>query len=391
MKKPRRVNFLIAGAAVLLVGFGWQVSPDLLATFLSPVYYASSPDKSQPLEPVLPAPLPPVTHLVTPEPVRAIYMTSWVAGTPSLRQELLKLALDTEINALVIDVKDYSGKIFFPSENKSLIAWDSLENRIPDLREFIEQLHRHNIYAIARIAAFQDPHAVGVRPELAVKRASDGAVWKDFKGVSWIDPTAKPMWEYVAAIGREAYELGFDELNFDYIRFPSDGNMKDISYPFFNSAIQTKAQALKDFFAYLDQALADLPVPLSADFFGMTTTNTDDLNIGQVLENAEPYFEFIAPMVYPSHYPTGFLNYKSPATMPYEIIYHSLNIASQRLLLASSTPNKLRPWLQDFDLGATYDAEMIRKEKQAVYDLGLTSWMLWAPSNKYTVGALDPE
>lgn len=389
MKKPRRVNFLIAGAAVLLVGFGWQVSPNLLATFLSPVYYASSADDNQPVEPVLPVPPPPVTHLATPEPVRAIYMTSWVAGTPSLRQELLRLALETEVNALVIDVKDYSGNIFFPTENKSLLAWASLENRIPDLREFIEQLHRHQIYAIARIAVFQDPHAVSVRPDLAVRRSSDGAIWKDFKGVSWIDPTAKPMWDYVVTIAREAYALGFDELNFDYIRFPSDGNMKDIQYPFFDASTNTKAAALKDFFAYLDQALADLPVPLSADFFGMTTTNTDDLNIGQLLENAEPYFEFIAPMVYPSHYPTGFLNYKSPATMPYEIIYHSLNIASQRLLLAGSTPNKLRPWLQDFDLGATYNAEMIRKEKQAVYDLGLTSWMLWAPSNKYTVGALD--
>ncbi len=393
MKNGRRFKFLLGLAVVLLSGLGWQLSPYSWATFTSPVYYAADSQKAElpgNPEPVPPA-LPLVTHVATPRPVRAIYMTSWVAGTPSLRQELVKLALKTEVNAIVIDIKDYTGKIAFQSANADLNRWQSMEERIPDLREFLATLHRHNIYAIARIAAFQDPHAVATRPELAVKRASDGGVWKDFKGISWIDPSAKPMWEYLSALGREAHELGFDELNYDYIRFPSDGNMKDISYPFFATTGKTKADALQDFFAYLDESLSDLPVPLSADLFGMTTTNTDDLNIGQVLEKAEPYFDFIAPMVYPSHYPGGFLNHKNPATMPYEIIHHSLLSASKRLLAASSTPDKLRPWLQDFDLGANYDAEMIRKQKQAGYDLGIDSWMLWAPSNKYTIAGLEPE
>ena len=130
---------------------------------------------------------------------------------------------------------------------------------------------------------------------------------------------------------------------------------------------------------------------MSADLFGMVTTNFNDLNIGQVLERAEPYFDYLSPMVYPSHYPKDYNNFANPVAKPYEVIKLSMDSAVKRLLAASSSPFKLRPWSQDFDLGANYDAAMIRKEKQAVYDAGLNSWSLWSPSNKYTVGALDKE
>ena len=130
---------------------------------------------------------------------------------------------------------------------------------------------------------------------------------------------------------------------------------------------------------------------MSADLFGMVSTNLDDLNIGQVLERAEPYFDYLSPMVYPSHYPNGYNGFANPATKPYEVIKLSMDSAVKRLLAASSSPFKLRPWLQDFDLGANYDAAMIRQEKQAVYDAGLNSWLLWSPSNRYTIGALDKE
>ena len=146
---------------------------------------------------------------------------------------------------------------------------------------------------------------------------------------------------------------------------------------------------MRVFFAYLEKELRPLKIPLSADMFGFVTTHTDDLNIGQILEYAEPYFDYISPMVYPSHYPKGYKNYSNPAAHPYEIIYQAMVSSTERMLAATSSPSKLRPWLQDFDLGATYTAEMIRKEKQAVYDVGLDSWLLWDPANKYTRGALD--
>ena len=177
-------------------------------------------------------------------------------------------------------------------------------------------------------------------------------------------------------------------MNFDYIRFPSDGNMKNIAYDYWDE-ITPSAEVMSSFFAYLRRELGDVGVPLSADLFGMTTVNYDDLNIGQVLENAAPYFDYIAPMVYPSHYPTGFAGFKNPAAHPYEIVNQAMTVASARLIAASSTPSKLRPWLQDFDLGANYDAEMVRKQIQAVYDSGLTSWMVWDASNKYTRDAYE--
>ena len=131
--------------------------------------------------------------------------------------------------------------------------------------------------------------------------------------------------------------------------------------------------------------------PLSIDLFGMTTTNTDDLNIGQNLENALKYFDYVSPMVYPSHYPKGFNGYANPAAKPYEIVKFSMNSAVERAVKASTTPLKLRPWLQDFNLGATYDAPMVRAQIQATYDSHLNSWMLWNASNRYTIKALDKQ
>lgn len=154
--------------------------------------------------------------------------------------------------------------------------------------------------------------------------------------------------------------------------------MKNIYYTFSQDKLNAnpilgKAEVLRDFFAYLNEKLKNTGAVLSVDLFGMTTTNKDDLNIGQILEYAEPYFSYICPMVYPSHYPPTYDGFKNPADHPYEIISHAMASSSERLLAASSTPSKIRPWLQDFDLGAIYTADMVRKEKQAVYDSGLSS------------------
>ncbi|MFH0803615.1 MAG: putative glycoside hydrolase [Candidatus Tagabacteria bacterium] len=326
-------------------------------------------------------------HISTPKPVKGIYMTSWVAGTKDWREKLVKLIDETELNSIVIDVKDYSGRISFEVSDPYLKEIGAVEKRIPDVFEFINYLHQKNIYVIARISVFQDAYLVKKRPDLAVKTKS-GTVWKDYKGISWLNPASQEVWDYTIKISKEAEAVGFDELNFDYIRYPSDGNMKDIVLPYADGAAN-KAESIKLFFAYLSEHLAELKIPLSADLFGFVTTHTDDLNIGQILENAIPYFDFICPMVYPSHYPATYDGFKNPADHPYEVIHHAMASSSERMLAATSTPSKLRPWLQNFDLGATYTAEMIRKEKQAVYDAGLDSWLLWDPSNKYTPSALD--
>ncbi len=348
-----------------------------------------------------------VAHIQTPKPLKAIYMSQCVVGTPSFREKLKTLVEETELNAIMIDIKDYTGKIAFQSDHPLLAESVSDACGARDMAVFIETLHESGIYVIGRITVFQDPFYVTEHPELGVKKLSNKEEnWSDYKGLHFIDVSAKPYWEYVVTLSKEAYALGFDELNYDYVRFPSDGNMKDIYYPWSEEKITAdpdngKAKALEEFFAYLYSELSDTGIVTSADLFGMVTTNSDDLNIGQVLERALPYFDYIMPMVYPSHYPSGFNGWQKPATVPYEIIEYSMGRAVERvkeMQNATTTipasirdrlsPLQLRPWLQDFDLGARYTADMVREQIQATYDVGLTSWALWDAGNTYTREAL---
>ncbi len=344
------------------------------------------------------------SYIETPNEVKGIYMTSWVAGSPDIRSGLVKLISETEINSIVIDIKDYSGKLVFPIVNKELKAYGSEDIRVKDLQDFIEMLHKKGVYVIGRVAVFQDAYFVRLRPDLAVKNKAGTQVWKDRKGISWIDAGSKEYWDYIILIAEESRKIGFDEINFDYIRFPSDGNMQDISYPW--SSTTPKSIVLKNFFEYLSENLKDSGLKTSADLFGMTTSATDDMGIGQILENALPYFDYISPMVYPSHYPENFEGYKNPEAHPYEIINLSMKSAIDRANImdngiASTSPNtpliigktasKLRPWLQDFGLKMTYGANEVRAQIKATNDLGLSSWLLWSASNKYTRGALNNE
>ena len=333
------------------------------------------------------------THIVTPEEVKGLYMTACVAATPSFRNNLVLLAEETEINSMVIDIKDYSGSISFGSNDLRFSDAEQKGCFVSDMREFIELLHQKGIYVIGRITVFQDPIMAVKNPDLAVQKKSTGEVWKDYKGLSFIDVGAREYWDYIIALTRASYKAGFDEINFDYIRFPSDGNMQDIYFPWSEDRIVAdpdlgKAEILEEFFMYLASELRQDGIVSSADLFGMTTTNTDDLNIGQILEYALPYFDYIAPMVYPSHYPKNFIGLSNPAANPYTVVKYSLDEAFKR---ASSTPQKIRPWLQDFDLGAVYTSEMVRAQIQATYDAGFTSWMLWDAANTYTRNALLPE
>ncbi len=396
-------KFLVAGVLILglfsvlyfstpfFTSVTYEVSPEVESAAVGSVVEDREPQIDEPPAFV-------VTHLPTPDPLKAIYMTSWIAGTPSLREpRIIDLLDETELNAVVIDIKDDTGKISFKVSDPFLQEFNSVENRIPGIKELIGRLHEKGIYVIGRISVFQDPYLTSIRPDLAVKRESDKSiVWTDRKGISWLDAGSKDVWDYVVAIGKEAYSVGFDELNFDYIRFPSDGNMRDIYYPLSEERILAdpdlgKATVLRDFFAYLRKELDDTGAILSADLFGMTTTNPDDLNIGQILEYTAPYFDYIAPMVYPSHYPRGFNGYDDVNKYPYEIVKFSMDKGVARLLAASSTPSKLRPWLQDNDYPVPYTPDMVRAQMQATYDAGLTSWMLWNASNTYTREALLPK
>ncbi|MFA6006722.1 MAG: putative glycoside hydrolase [Candidatus Paceibacterota bacterium] len=381
-------------------------------------------------------------HEPRPEKLKAIYISSWSAGSATQMKRLIGLIDRTEINAVVIDIKDATGEIAFHVNDPALKAMGTESNRIGNIDSLIKELHAKNIYVIGRVSTFQDPLFAKIHPELAVIRKSDGKFWRDRKGLSWLDAGAKKTWDYIIAIAKESYSRGFDEINFDYIRFPSDGNMKDIAYRFYDEAKLTKPAQMKLFYEYLHNAMQDSPtpnpspkerggifssdqglssrseagrgeslvstaIPHSADLFGMTTTADDDMGIGQMLTDALPYFDYICPMIYPSHYGPGINGYKKPAQYPYEMVAYALEGA---LAKASSTDKwqgeslpkgeglslppsykKIVPWLQDFDMGATYDAGMVRAQIKATEDAGLTSWLLWDPANRYTEGALQKE
>jgi hypothetical protein len=332
----------------------------------------------------------PITHIATPPHVRAIYVSAWVAGLAKYRDPLVHMIDTTELNAIVIDVKDSTGRIGFYVNDPILAKYGSVEKRIPDVRAFTNMLHAKGIYVIGRVAVFQDPYMTHTKPEWAITKKSDGTVWKDRKGLSFLDPAKHEVWDYTIAIAREAYNSGFDEINFDYIRYPSDGNIKDINYHLAKG--ETRSDNLEKFFTYLHTELKKDPsIMMSADLFGLTTESTDDMGIGQVWEKALPYFDFLAPMVYPSHYPSGQGGFKNPAEHPYEIINKAMIGAVSKTQKAGGNIAQIRPWLQDFNLGATYTDVLIKAQMKAVYDNKLDSWMLWDPRNKYTPSALSLE
>ncbi len=351
-----------------------------------------------------------------PSEINAIYFTGWSGGNERKINYLIDLARKTEINSVVLDIKDYSGYITYDINIPETEKYKSKEVKIAKINALIKKLHDEGIYVIGRISVFQDPVLANARPDLAIMSSSTGKIWLDNKELAWIDPAAKESWDYNIAIAKDAQNRGFDELNFDYIRFASDGNLNDMVFPFWDE-ITLKRYVIKDFFEYLRQNLPD--AKLSADLFGIATI-AKDFGVGQTLEDAFPYFDYIAPMVYPSHYARGFIGYQNPALYPYEVVKYSMEEALKRLKnyelkikneMASSTvatgtevklysPElnvnipKFRPWLQDFDLGADYTADMVRAQIQATHNAAVNmpeaidGFMLWNPSNIYTEAAL---
>jgi hypothetical protein len=332
--------------------------------------------------------------LKTPEKVKAIYMTGYTFSSNKRRGYLVDLVKDTELNSVVIDIKDPAGKFAFPLILEGLKDWpiSSVAMNRAEYAKVLDELQDNGIYTIARITTFQDPTAVKTYPDLALKN-KQGGIWYDYKGVAWMDMTNPEVWKLPVDQAREATLIGFDEVQFDYIRFPSDGNTSQIQYHSFSEG-QRKYEVLVDFFKYLSQELSDLPTPLSLDLFGLTyqrrpSNEHYDLNIGQRLVDAAPYFDFISPMVYPSHYPSGFMGFENPAAYPYAVVDRAL---SEGNFILASTTNSIastRPWLQDFDMGANYHAGLIKDQIRASDENNASGWILWNASNYYTEDAFE--
>lgn len=317
---------------------------------------------------------------------KAVYLTAYSAGSTKKLDEIISLINKTELNAVVIDIKDYSGLVLYDSQVPLIKKLKLKSNRLGNVSEMIKKLHENSIYVIARQTVFQDPLLAEKKPEWAIKSKS-GGVWRDNKGLAWVDPTVEGVWNYNLAIAKEAIRLGFDEINFDYVRFPSDGNMSQVVYTTGN---KPKYEVMGEFYKFLSDGLKDEPAWISLDMFGfvMEKKGTDDMRIGQRLVDAVSSTDYICPMMYPSHYPAGHLGFTNPAEHPWAVIENGMKKGLHYFL---NTRAKPRPWLQAFNMGAVYGAEKIRAQIDAVEQNGADGWLLWNASNRYSTVGLNPE
>ena len=336
-----------------------------------------------------------------PEIFKGIYLSFWSASLPSRVDNAIQLAQDALINTVVIDVKDAMGRVGFDSSVPQVVEYRSRERIISDLSALVRKLHAGGLHVVARMVMFNDPMLARARPDLAVHskvlldergpQLSAETFWQDERGLLWVDPGSREAWDYNIAIAKDVLSRGVDEVNFDYIRFPSGGSLDDMHLPV-TAEDEPKRDVIVRFFEHLREQLPD--ARLSADLFGLVTVSRDDLGIGQVIEDALPYFDALCPMVYPSHYAEGFYGFENPAEHPYEVVNYSMRLASERLRAhAATAPQRaeLIPWLQDFSIGAEYDADMVRAQIRAVSDAmgeDYRGFLLWSPKNQYSTTAL---
>ncbi len=313
--------------------------------------------------------------------VKGIYLTAYSASSPKKLDEIIELINRTELNGIVIDIKDYSGKVLYDS-NITIVDELGLEdNRLGDITAIIEKLHDNDIYVIARQTVFQDPILATRRPEWSLQ-SKYGGLWRDWKGLAWVDPNNREVWRYNVEIAREAITFGFDEINFDYVRFPTDGNMNAVIY---THGTSTKHSVMGEFYRYLNDELGDEPVYISLDLFGFVMERHDGMDIGQRLEDSVNEVDYISPMMYPSHYPSGHLGLKNPAANPQIVIENGMEKGMPYFV---DTKAEVRPWLQAFNIGANYGAYNIRAQIDAVEKYSDGGWLLWNAANRYSDAGL---
>jgi len=318
---------------------------------------------------------------------KALYLSFYGIGSTKLREAALGLVDKTELNAVVIDVKGDRGMIAF--KTSLALADQAHSNQLTTMRDakaLLDQLHHDNIYAIARIVVFKDDPLATARPDLAVKRAG-GAIFRDRERLAWTDPFNAEVWDYNISIAVEAAGLGFDEIQFDYVRFPDAPGLK-LSKP---TDMKSRLGAISGFLAEARRRLTPYNVFLAADIFGYVAWNLDDTHIGQRLEELAPIVDYISPMLYPSCFQFGIPGYRNPVAHPYEIVFLSLQNARERGIPSI----RFRPWLQAFRDYAfdhrEFTGTQIREQISAAEKFGSDGWMLWNPRNQYTAAGLNAE
>ena len=333
----------------------------------------------------------------SPVKVKGIYVSGPRAGNETYMKELIDLVDTTELNAMVIDIKNDSGEITYNMDLNIAQEIDADINYIRDIEGLIKDLKAKDIYLIARIVAFKDPILAKGKPELSLKK-KDGSVFKDKDGLSWVNPYKKEVWDYLIAVAGEAVKLGFDEIQFDYIRFSTDSGMKQVDFGE-EAKDKTKIDVINEFTKYASERLKPQGVYVSADVYGAIIDSEVDANIvGQDYIQMSKYLDYICPMIYPSHYADGAYGIEHPDLEPYNLILQALKKSEEQLKQIKEGNQKaiVRSWLQDFTAvwlthHKSYGPEEIKAQIKAVNDAGYEEWILWNGSNNYTKGGLLKE
>lgn len=336
-----------------------------------------------------------------PEPervkVKAIYLSGTSAGSTKVLDRYIDIINKTELNSVVIDVKE-GGRVNYVSSIPN-VADNGLYVKYYDVDKVLKKLHDNNIYVIGRVVCFRDDGLASKRPDLAVKKV-DGSIWKEGKLGAWTNPYEEEVWQYNIDIAKEAVSKGFDEIQFDYVRFPT-AKKSEVNY---NGNTVPKVDAISSFLKLAKEEIHDgLGIPVSADVFGIIAESpSDGRAIGQDLEKVGMDIDYISPMVYPSHYAKGQevngVKFPKPDFDPYGVVYQTLLKAKERISKIPGYTAKIRPYLQDFTASylhkgdyQQYGAEQVRQQIKAVYDAGCEEWILWDGANTYTVDAFEKD
>ncbi len=354
---------------------------------------ASTPSDTLPADSIA---RPRVPLVPAPDTLRGLYVNRWAAIGQKVYR-LIDVAKRTEVNALVIDVKDDRGYMLYPSRVRlaNEIGADARNSEIMPMshkriRALLDTMRAHDIYPIARIVVVKDPILAEKKSEWAIRRKSDGTPWLDRNGKPWLDPHHKGVWDYAVDLAIEAVELGFSEVQLDYVRFPDEQRLvREASFPLAEG--RSRAAVIRQRLAEARARLKPLGVRMTIDVFGLTTSDTTDMGIGQRWEAFIDVADVVLPMTYPSHYAPGSYRIPRPNANPYAVIAKALQDAKARSEGIEGAA-KVMPWYQDFTLGAPrYGVAEVRAQIQAGYDNGIPDWILWNPSSNYTLAALRPK
>jgi len=331
----------------------------------------------------------PINVQLKPQVIRGAYLTYYGFNERSIRSRVLDLVARTELNAVVIDVKGDRGWILYRTEVPLAVAANAQgPATIKDFDSMMADLKSRGIYTIARIVTFKDNVLANHRRDLAIIDTRTGKPWIDRENLAWVDPFRQEVWDYNIAIAQEAVRKGFDEVQFDYVRFPTDGKLSAARYSKTNSK-ETRLPTIAGFLERARKEIGPTGAFVGADVFGYTAFNENDTDIGQRIEELAPHVDFLCPMVYPSGYHLGIPGYRNPVKNPYQVVYESVRLIRKR---SAGTPVQIRPWLQDFKDYAfdkrIFGVPEVKAQVKAADEAGATGYMLWNPKNDYTGAAL---